>query len=169
MEVKERIAYVRGLLEGSEAMKNDQTALTLWGNLLHVCDQLADSIEELEEAHDEIEEYLEVVDADLCDLEEEVLGSGTLLHSETVEELDDDELELDDDEEEYVRADCPRCGEEVYFEEGFLYDEGVEVSCPDCGEILYRSETNGRLDLPDPEKEVPKQASSYGDDARSPH
>ena len=33
-----------------------------------------------------------------------------------------------------MRTECPRCGEEVYFEEGFLYDDDVEISCPECGE-----------------------------------
>ncbi len=134
MEVKERIAYVRGLMEGSESVRQDPSTRALWENLLTVCDGLADSVGRLTSAQDEIEEYVEAVDADLGELEEEVYG---LEEEGDVIILEEEEDEADADEE-MVRVECPRCGEEAYFEESFLYDDNVEISCPDCGEILYR-------------------------------
>lgn len=119
MEVKERIAYVRGLLQGSESLERDAAAKSAWENLLLVCDELADSVNELHTLQHEIEEYVEGVDSDLADLEEEVYGEEA--------------------EDEYVRTDCPTCGEEVWFEQGYLYDDDVEIACPDCGQVLYRS------------------------------
>src|SRR5690606_23773347 len=105
--------------------------------LLLVCDALAESLSELEE-------YVESIDADLFQLEEEIYGG------ELDEEEEDDEL-LDED---FVRAECPRCGEEVYFEESLLYDDNVEISCPECGEILFRGNNNGRFDPEDEEEPV---------------
>lgn len=134
MDVKERIAYLRGLIEGAESFPSGSTARTVWEHLLWVCDELADSVVELEAAHEDLAGYVEAIDADLLGLEEEVYG----------EELADGEDEEDDG---LIRTECPRCGEEVYFEEELLYgDGGVEISCPECGEVLYRGQSDDRLE-----------------------
>jgi len=105
----------------------------VWDHLLTVCDELADGLSELEAAQGDLAAYVEAIDSDLYDLEEEVYGE---------ELFDDEDEELDDP---VVRTECPRCGEEVYFDEELLYDDGdVEISCPECGEVLYRGRTNGR-------------------------
>ena len=135
MEVKERIAYVRGLVEGSEELQRDPATRSLWENLLAVCDGLADSISEIRSAQGEIEEYVEGIDADLEELEEEVYGYSDGGNDEEGEAGEDEEAS---DEDDLVRAQCPRCGEETYFEEDLLYDDKVEISCPECGEILFR-------------------------------
>ncbi|MFO7318247.1 MAG: hypothetical protein C0P71_000750 [Bacillota bacterium] len=133
MEVKERIAYLRGLIEGADTIPAGAAARTVWDHLLTVCDELADGLSELEAAQGDLAAYVEAIDSDLYDLEEEVYGE---------ELFDDEDEELDDP---VVRTECPRCGEEVYFDEELLYDDGdVEISCPECGEVLYRGRTNGR-------------------------
>src|SRR5690606_11759453 len=76
-------------------------------------------------SQEETEEYLEAIDSDLGDVEEELFGEG-----------DDDR----DDETEFVEVECPECKETVYFEEEFLYDDDVEISCPECGTVLFVSE-----------------------------
>ncbi len=126
MEVKERIAYVRGLLEGSESLEKDPAAKSAWEQLLLVCDELADSVSELHTLQHEIEEYVEGMDSDLAELEEEVYGEGK--------------------GDEYVRTECPACGEDVWFEQEYLYDDDVEIACPDCGEIVFRSFPAGEED-----------------------
>lgn len=162
MEVKERIAYVRGLIEGSDAFQRDQATRTLWENLLAICDGLADSVKALQSAQGEIEEYVEGIDADLGDLEEEVYGRD--------EDEDDEEIFGD----EMVRAECPRCGEEALFEEGLLYDDHVEISCPECGELLFRGGEH-TLEFSDDEEEestlngnmaAPREESAVSDSAR---
>jgi len=158
LEVRERIAYIRGLLEGSDDLRADQKAHNLWENVLEVCDKLAESVVELQNEQDDLEEYVYGIDTDLCDLEDAVYGFS----DQEDESGGDDaaqatELEEDLDEDDMVRAECPRCGEEVFFEESFLYDDDVEISCPDCGEALYRStdvivDENGHYpDYPDGE------------------
>src|SRR5690606_39074108 len=89
---------------------------------------------------DEVEQYVEAIDVDLRDLEAVIYGDDE-------EFLDDDEDveeeaagDQGEEDDPFVRAECPRCGEEVYFEESLLYDEHVEISCPNCGEVLYRGE-----------------------------
>lgn len=118
MEIKERIAYIRGLLEGAEFYGRDDRGRAIWENLLGVCSQLADSVSTLEEEQADLGAYLEAVDADLADLEEVT------------------------DVPEYVVVDCPHCGEEVCFEEEFLYDDHAQVACPECGEEIKEAEAS---------------------------
>jgi len=146
MDVKERIAYLRGLIEGAETLPSGSPARSMWEHLLTVCDELADSLVELEAAHEDLAGYVEAIDTDLCDLEEEVYGEE---FAEDEDELDE-ELSDDEVDDGFVRAECPRCGEEVYFEEELLYDDGdIEISCPECGEVLYRSGGEDRSDEDD--------------------
>src|SRR5690606_12538292 len=105
---------------------------------------LAESVSRLGSKHEELEEYVNGIDCDLCDLEDEVYGSSDDGEEDAAPEgslgAGDADEEASDDDDGMVRAECPRCGEEVYFEESFLYDDGVVISCPDCGETLYRSD-----------------------------
>ncbi|MFS8524471.1 MAG: hypothetical protein FWJ83_06360 [Limnochordales bacterium] len=126
--VREKIAYLRGLLEGTDLAGNGPQARVVWEKILEILDAVADRLDELELGQEEIEEYLEAIDADLADLEEEVLG----------DDFDDDDDGLDDDDEDahFVEMQCPNCGETVYFEEHFLFGEH-EVACPECGRLIY--------------------------------
>lgn len=127
--VKEKIAYLRGMIEGGDVVK-DSTTKAIFQKLLEVLDDVSDEIDELYMAQEENEEYLEAVDADLAELEEDVY------------EADDDCCghHHDDVEEDMVEIECPVCQEPVYIEEEFLYDDDVEVTCPDCGTTVYKGE-----------------------------
>lgn len=120
----ERIAYLRGLAEGLDI---DET--TKEGRLLmHIIDTLedfSDAISELYEEQVELEEYVDAIDEDLTDVEDELFG-----------EIDEDDLFDDDfvyDEEDdidYVEIECPNCNEMIYIERDFL-NEG-DTECPNC-------------------------------------
>lgn len=119
MTAKERIAYLRGLLEGADFYGKDSQAKMVWEALLAICDGLSAEVEKLRADHAEMHEYVEAIDVDLSDLEEEVYD------------------EVDDEDEGMVEMECPGCKEQVVFEEDFLYDSDVEVSCPACGAVVY--------------------------------
>lgn len=117
--VHEKIAYLRGLLEGGNLYGKDPNAKVIWDHLLGILDDMAGSINALGAHQEELAEYVEAVDSDLMDLEDEVY-TGT-----------------DDD---WVQMECPECGEPVSFEEGFLYDDDVQVACPECGCVVHRGD-----------------------------
>lgn len=125
MTVKERIAYIQGLIEGADAFAAEPRLRGIVENLIEVCQGLADEVDRLRARHDDVQAYLDAVDDDLADLEEQ-------WHEHAGEH--------DEDDESYVEMQCPKCGEDVYFDEAFLDDEDVEVSCPECGEIVYSAE-----------------------------
>lgn len=133
--LRERIAYVRGLIEGAELSDNGALTRDILDRMLDIFDAVADDVDDLELSRREVEEYLEAIDADLGDLEDEVLGT------------DYEESEEDDDDANFVEMQCPGCNAAVYFEEDFLFDDAdEEVACPECGEVLYRTGTGDRDD-----------------------
>lgn len=115
--IKEKVAYLQGLTQGlnvSDASSEGKLIL----NIIDVLDDMAEEIENVNMVHEDLEDYVETIDEDLTDLEEEVY-----------EEVFDDD---------YVEVDCPFCHETVAFEAELLDDDdAVEVTCPHCGEVVY--------------------------------
>ena len=118
MSVSEKVAYLKGLMEG---MKIDEESNEgkLFAAVLDVLDEIAMEIEDLTDEVMELGDGLDVVSDDLSDVED-------LLY---------DEEEDDDDVEEMCYATtCPECEEKIYFDESYLEDGCLE--CPNCGAKL---------------------------------
>lgn len=120
----EKIAYLRGLAEGLDIDESTKEGRLL----MHIIDTLedfSDAISELYEEQVELEEYVDAIDEDLTEVEDELFG-----------EIDEDDLFDDDfiyDEEDdidYVEIQCPNCNEMIYFERDLLDEEDTE--CPNC-------------------------------------
>lgn len=134
MRVKERIAYVRGLITGAERFDDGPVAKRAWEELLLACDQLADAMESLERSHEETLAIVDGIDADLSDLEDEIYGDEFEVEYDGES---DDELFADDDlDDDLAYVTCSHCGERVFFEVSLLSDDTVELCCPECGEAL---------------------------------
>ncbi|MFD2168947.1 CD1247 N-terminal domain-containing protein [Tumebacillus lipolyticus] len=131
--IKERLAYLKGLAEGLNVGQGSPEGRVLVG-MLDVMNEMARTLDRLTMMQEQLEEYIEAVDDDLTDLEEELYG-----------ELDEDEFEYDADLEldeadtgiEYLEMSCPNCKETVFVDEDvFRGDEIVEVLCPECQETI---------------------------------
>jgi ribosomal protein S27E len=116
--IKEKVAYLQGLTKGlnvSDASSEGKLIL----NIIDVLDDMAEEIKNVNMVHEDLENYVETIDEDLTELEEEVY----------------EEEEFDED---YVEVECPFCHETVAFESELLDDDdAVEVTCPHCGEVVY--------------------------------
>ena len=69
MELKEQVAYLRGLIQGQQFQGEKEEVL--WTQLLNICDLISEEIEDLREDHRELSEYVEAIDEDLGYLEEQ--------------------------------------------------------------------------------------------------
>ena len=116
--IKERIAYLQGLAQGLEIDEASKEGKVLAG-IIDVLEEMADQIDDIDVAQSDLEEYVESIDEDLYDLEDEFFG----------DELDDDEM---------VEVECPKCQEMVCFDSEIVGDEDlIEVTCPNCDEVVY--------------------------------
>ena len=121
MEITEKVAYLKGLLEGME-LDTEKKEGKLIAAIIDVLDDIALELEDMKDYADELGDGLDAVSDDLEDVEDIVFG-----------EDDEDDFEAEDDEDCYATT-CPTCEETIYFDESVLEDG--EVICPNCGEKL---------------------------------
>jgi Uncharacterized conserved protein len=135
--LKEKVAYLHGLTQGLNVNEHSSEGKILI-HIIDVLDSFADEVQNVNLAQVELEDYVESIDEDLTDLEEEIY-----------EDIDDDYSEGDfseDIDDDMVEMACPDCHEIVTFESGILdEDDDIEVTCPYCGSIVY----DNTLDITD--------------------
>ncbi|MFZ5596570.1 MAG: CD1247 N-terminal domain-containing protein [Bacillota bacterium] len=125
-DLKSKVAYLQGMSAGMNIESESKEGRVLTG-IIELLDDMATHIKEIDEAHDQLEDYLESIDEDLFTLEEEVYDSG--------EDIDE--------EGDHLEVECPRCGEIVCFDSDILEDEDtVEVTCPNCDEVVFINDEN---------------------------
>ncbi len=120
MGVSEKVAYLKGLLEGLK-IDADSDNGKMFKAIIDVLDEVSLEIEDLTDEVREVGDGLDVISDDLADVEELVYDD------------DDDEFDDDDDEPVYATT-CPECEEEIYFDEDYLEDG--TIICPNCGAKL---------------------------------
>jgi len=127
MTLLEKVAYIRGLMEG---MKLDETTDNgkLLTAIIDLLDDMALSVQDTEDEIAELHEYATELDEDLGELEEEVYDFDGC-------DCDcDEDCDCDCCGDHLFEVKCPNCGEEICFDEDVL-EEG-EISCPSCNESL---------------------------------
>lgn len=123
--LKERVAYLQGLTKGLNVSEQSAEGKLLI-NIVEVLDSFAEEVNCLHSAQQDLENYVESIDEDLTDVEEEV---------------------YEDVDEEYVEVECPDCHETVTFEAELLDEDGaLEVTCPHCGEVVYENTLDYEID-----------------------
>ena len=124
MGITENAAYLKGLFDGYEIDKGTKEGKII-GSMLDLIADMADKISALEADNKELHEYVEELDHDLGEVEEEVYFYD---EDEDYEDGYDGE-----DDGEYYELECPSCGEIVCFDESLDPDE---IVCPACGEKI---------------------------------
>ena len=127
MTISEKVAYLKGLAEGLNIDTDKSKEGKLITVMIDILDEIAMSIEDLEENSLALGEEIDVLSDDLADVEDIVFD----------DEDEDDEEEFDDD---WFEVECPSCDEVLVVDEDAL-EEGY-IKCPNCG-------TEYSLDLTD--------------------
>ena len=117
MGISEKIAYLKGLMEGMN-VDTESNEGKLFAAVVDVLDEIALEVEDLTDEVMELGDGLDVISDDLSDVEDIVY---------------DDEDEEDEEEEGYTTT-CPECEEEIFFDDTMLEDG--EIICPNCGAKL---------------------------------
>lgn len=121
----EEVAYLKGLAEGLEISEETKEGKII-NKIVDVLESFADAIVELEEEQIELIDYVESIDEDLSDVEDDIYE----------EEDEDDE----DEEYNYIEMECPNCNDFVEIDEDLLYNEDIDIVCPNCQAVILSAE-----------------------------
>ena len=129
MTISEKVAYLKGLAEGLAIDTEKSKEGKLISVMIGILEELAMSVEDLEENALNLGEEIDVLSDDLADVE-------SIVYDE-----DEDDEDYDDD---WFEVECPTCGETLVVDDKALADG--EVECPECG-------SRYALDLSDDDEE----------------
>lgn len=133
MTISEKVAYLKGLAEGLDLDTTKSKEGKLISVMIGIMEELAMSVEDLEENALNLGEEIDVLSDDLADVEEAVFDED--------EDYDDDWFEVE----------CPSCGADILVDDDALVDG--EVECPSCG-------TRYAMELTDDEEEDDEDGDS---------
>ena len=134
MTISEKVAYLKGLAEGLNLDTEKSKEGKLISVMIGILEELAMSVEDLEENALNLGEEIDVLSDDLADVE-------SIVYDE-----DEDDEDYDDD---WFEVECPTCGETLVVDDKALADG--EVECPECG-------SRYALDLSDDEEDGESEA-----------
>jgi len=151
-QLSDKVSYIRGLMEGMK-FDTDSNEGRLLGKIVEVLGDMAEEIEAVSDAQDELSEYVDSIDEDLADLEDALLGDEEDDDEDDYDDDDedddededfddedyDDEDELDDeeiDDDIYVECICPECKASFYVKENELSPDALHV-CPRCDKRVH--------------------------------
>lgn len=135
MTISEKVAYLKGLAEGLNLDTEKSKEGKLISVMIGILEELAMSVEDLEENALNLGEEIDVLSDDLADVEDMVF------------EDDEDDEDYDDD---WFEVECPTCGADIVVDDEALADG--EVECPSCG-TRYAMELSDDDDDEDEEPE----------------
>ncbi len=111
-KLRSQVSYLHGLAKGMGIKQQSSEGRLLLG-VIEVLGKMSDEVHDLKASHDELLEYVEAMDQDLGDIEDEVYG------------------------DQFTEVACPACGETLMVQHGcFDDDDESELKCPQCGVCL---------------------------------
>lgn len=132
MTITEKVAYLKGLMEGLELDGSSKEGKVLKA-VVDVLDDMALSVTDIEDDLAELSDQVDEIDEDLAEVEDEVFGDEDECCC-----CDDDDDDCDccgcGDDDDFYEVTCAKCGETTYIT-GDILDEG-RMECPNCGEEL---------------------------------
>lgn len=114
MNITEKVAYIKGLLDGLK-LDESKPETKVINAIVDALNDIALTVSDNEQRIENLEGYCDELDDDLGVLEDEVYG-------------DADDY---DDDDGTICVECPNCGEQVYLDETMDLDK---IKCPACGE-----------------------------------
>lgn len=133
MNAKERIAYLRGLLD---CMGPEERNVKIFAAVVEALDALALEIEEHSNLFEHLRETIEGLTDETYELHDAVYELEQSIGLDS--EQDYDEAETDEPAESYISVTCPSCAYSFYYR----YEEDKEedkLICPGCGEEIDRT------------------------------
>lgn len=144
MELKEKVAYIKGLMEGMEFDTSTKEGKLL-AAVVDTLDAMAAEVETIDEDVSQLFDEVDAVSEDLEDVENYLFDD---------DEDGDDEDYADEYEAGLYEITCPNCGEVVCVDEDMLSSD--DLTCPSCGtkfEVDFSEDEAGGEEADEPEEE----------------
>ena len=129
MNLTEKISYIRGLAEGLQ-LDESKPEVKVINAIIDLLDDMAYSVNDMEELFDELSAQVDEIDQDLADVETELYDDEDCDCDDECDCCDFDE----DEDNPFYEVTCGACGQQINVSEDVLL-EG-EIECPNCGELL---------------------------------
>lgn len=131
MKLTDKMAYVRGMIDGMDLDLTSTKEGRVLGQLLELMQTMTDTVTDLQDQVDELSEMTDLLDQDLGDVE------NILYDDMDMDVYDNDNSvtpRIEDTTEDIYETVCPKCEHVLPVDEATL-DAG-EMKCPYCGELL---------------------------------
>lgn len=122
MTITEKVAYLRGLVEGMK-LDDSKDEVKIINAVIDVLDDIALSVADLEDEVASVEEVIDDIDADLEDLEDVVY-----------DDFGCEGCDCEDYDDELFEVTCPQCEETITIDSQVVEEGSIE--CPNCGAQL---------------------------------
>ncbi len=135
MNARERIAYLRGLLD---CMEPEERNTKVYTAVVEALDALSLEIEEHSRQLEGVREAGEELADEIYELHDAVYELERSVGLESDEDYDDTDDDEESSSESYISVTCPSCAYSFYYR----YEEGKEedkLICPGCGEEIDRT------------------------------
>ena len=139
-KLTDKASYLKGMAAGLKLnMEKDTNQLLL--EVLNMLGDIAEEMDAMADAHDELNEYVESIDADLADLEETLFGDDEedecgchCGHDDC--DCEDEDCDCEEDSDELISYACLHCGHDIEFRASDVdFDE--DYLCPACGKPVF--------------------------------
>ena len=124
MTSSEKVAYLKGLMEGMELNQESGEGKVL-ACIAEILGEMAEDIEDIESDLYDLSEDVDAISDDLSDVEDLLRGEDERGYNE-----EDDEEE----EPQFFEVTCPACEKTITVDEDVI--ELGSIQCPNCGEML---------------------------------
>lgn len=114
--IMSKVSYLSGLVDGLDIDKNTKEGRILT-EIVGVLKDMAVEISEISESQKIVQEYIDAIDEDLAELQEDL--------------YDEDYEFYEDEGDNFVQIECAACGDSVYIDRDIIA-RGEEITCPNC-------------------------------------
>lgn len=121
--LKEKVAYLKGLAEGMHINETTNEGKLLKA-IIDVLEDVALSVEDIEEIQDELGQQVDTIDEDLAEIEKVVYDEEGC------------DCGCEDDEDTEADIQCPHCKEDITIDLDDIDDEKSTIECPKCHEDI---------------------------------
>ena len=129
MTTSEKVAYLKGLMEGM-GLDADSKEAKLFGVIADILGDMALDIEDVENDLYDLGEDVDAISDDLSDVEDYLFDD----EDGDDEDWDDEDSDYDYDEPQFFEVTCPACDNTITIDEDVLNLGSIQ--CPQCGEMM---------------------------------